>query len=127
MVFTFYTHHVPDPKLVTEVRHNTNLMSPSINESIFSGHTNPRALLYRGLAHPDLPSALQKCRLRDHTMRRRGKCRTNTETLEMMLAGTISSPTSLGDWDNTSRNVKVRGLDTYTFSSALTSLILTRD
>ena len=37
------------------------------------------------------------CRLLDHTIRRRGKWRTNRDNFDTMFVGTISSPTSFAD------------------------------
>lgn len=49
------------------------------------------------LALSEAKTSAVACKLRDQTSRRRGKCRTSKESLEIMLVGTTSSPISLAD------------------------------
>lgn len=85
----------------------TCLMSPSMRPSSVGTPTR-MALSMSGsswLAFNAAKMSAVACRLRDQTMRSRGKWRTRSDSFEMILACIMSSPTSLADCTGSRREL----------------------
>jgi hypothetical protein len=86
----------PERKVVTI----SDLISPSISPSSVGTPTRIDRSK-SGSSWLDFKAANMSavaCRLRDHTIRRRGKWSTNNDNFEITFVGAMSSPTSVADW-----------------------------